>query len=162
MKGINKLTVLLVIALLGWIPASLNAANASYNYGTFYEDEQVADDSSDLEDEGENFFFFDEEMFYTGNAQNFTFQNITFDNSLLFGGWEAYDFLNDGSGNGKTKVRPKYGMMSRGLGESSDDDANKGPKFGITIDQYAPMGSGLFVLGFLGGAYLLGKRKKED
>lgn len=162
MRVINRLSVLLVVLLMGWIPASLNAANSSYNYGTFYEDEQVAEDSSEMEDIGENFFYFDEEMFYTGNEQNFTFQSITFDGNFLFEGWEAYDFLNDGSGNGKVKVRPKYGMISRGLGESSDDDTKKGPKFGITIDQYAPMGSGLFVLGFLGGAYLLGKRRKED
>ena len=32
---------------------------------------------------------------------------------------------------------------------------------GITIDSYAPLGSGVLVLGLLGGAYLLGKRRKE-
>ena len=34
------------------------------------------------------------------------------------------------------------------------------PELGVTNDQYAPMGSGIAVLGLLGGAYLLGKRKK--
>lgn len=35
------------------------------------------------------------------------------------------------------------------------------PQLGITIDQYAPVGSGIAVLAVLGGAYLLGKRKKD-
>lgn len=32
---------------------------------------------------------------------------------------------------------------------------------GITIDYLAPLGSGLMILGCLGGAYLVGKRRKE-
>ena len=35
------------------------------------------------------------------------------------------------------------------------------PELGVTNDQYAPLGSGIAVLGLLGGAYLLGKRKSE-
>lgn len=33
---------------------------------------------------------------------------------------------------------------------------------GITIDRYAPLGSGILLLGCLGGAYLLGKRRKSE
>lgn len=33
---------------------------------------------------------------------------------------------------------------------------------GITIDSYAPLGSEVFVLGLLGGAYLLGKRRRKE
>ncbi len=36
------------------------------------------------------------------------------------------------------------------------------PELGITIDQYAPIGEGIVVLAALGGAYLLGKRRKEQ
>lgn len=36
------------------------------------------------------------------------------------------------------------------------------PELGITIDQYAPLGGEILVLGCLGGAYLLGKRRKKD
>ena len=35
------------------------------------------------------------------------------------------------------------------------------PELGVTNDQYAPVGSGVALLGLLGGAYLLGKRKSE-
>ena len=35
------------------------------------------------------------------------------------------------------------------------------PTLDVTIDQYAPLGGGIWVLGCLGGAYLLGKRKKR-
>ena len=31
----------------------------------------------------------------------------------------------------------------------------------ISMDNYAPLGSGILVLGCLGGAYLIGKRRKE-
>ena len=34
------------------------------------------------------------------------------------------------------------------------------PELGITIDQYAPLGGEILVLGCLGGAYLLGRRRK--
>ena len=36
------------------------------------------------------------------------------------------------------------------------------PELGITIDQYAPLGGEILVLGCLGGAYLLGKRRKKE
>ena len=36
------------------------------------------------------------------------------------------------------------------------------PELGITIDQYAPLGGEILVLGCLGGAYLLGKRRKQE
>ena len=36
---------------------------------------------------------------------------------------------------------------------------NKG---GITIDWYAPLGGEIFLLGCLGGAYLLGKRRRKE
>ena len=36
------------------------------------------------------------------------------------------------------------------------------PELGVTNDQYAPVGSGVALLGLLGGAYFLGKRKKEE
>ena len=32
----------------------------------------------------------------------------------------------------------------------------------VSMDRYAPLGSGILVLGCLGGAYLIGKRKKEQ
>ncbi len=35
------------------------------------------------------------------------------------------------------------------------------PELGLTMDQYAPATGGMLVLSLLGGAYLLGKRKKE-
>ena len=36
------------------------------------------------------------------------------------------------------------------------------PQLGITLDQYAPLGEGIVMLGCLGGAYLLAKRRKKD
>ena len=35
------------------------------------------------------------------------------------------------------------------------------PELGVTNDQYAPLGSGIAVLGLLGGAYLIGRRKED-
>jgi hypothetical protein len=35
------------------------------------------------------------------------------------------------------------------------------PQLGLTTDQYAPLGGGWLVLGCLGGAYLLGKKKSR-
>ena len=35
------------------------------------------------------------------------------------------------------------------------------PELGITLDQYAPLGGEVLALGLLGGAYQLGKRRKE-
>ena len=47
-----------------------------------------------------------------------------------------------------------------------DDQGLEAPmtpgKAGITIDRYAPLGGEIFVLACLGGAYLLGKRRKEE
>ena len=36
------------------------------------------------------------------------------------------------------------------------------PQLGLTTDQYAPLGGGWWVLGCLGGAYLMGKRNKKE
>ena len=36
------------------------------------------------------------------------------------------------------------------------------PQLGITIDQYAPLGGEILVLGCLGGAYLLSKRRRKE
>ena len=35
------------------------------------------------------------------------------------------------------------------------------PQLDVTYDQYTPLGGGALILGCLGGAYLIGKRKKE-
>lgn len=35
------------------------------------------------------------------------------------------------------------------------------PLLNSPYDQFAPVGEGIFLLGMLGGAYLLGKRKRE-
>jgi len=35
------------------------------------------------------------------------------------------------------------------------------PQLGSTQDQYAPLGGGVWILGCLGGVYLLGKRKNR-
>lgn len=36
------------------------------------------------------------------------------------------------------------------------------PELGLTNDQYAPLGGGIALLGLLGGAYLIGKKRKEE
>ena len=36
------------------------------------------------------------------------------------------------------------------------------PQLGSTQDQYAPLGGSVWILGCLGGAYLIGKRRKKD
>ena len=36
------------------------------------------------------------------------------------------------------------------------------PEQNVTYDQYAPVGGGVLLLAGLAGAYLIGKRKKED
>ena len=46
--------------------------------------------------------------------------------------------------------------------EASELELPTVPELGITIDQYAPIGEGIMVLAALGGAYLLGKRRKEQ
>lgn len=41
-------------------------------------------------------------------------------------------------------------------------DLRQPEKQNITIDRYAPLGGELLLLGCLGGAYLLGKKRKEE
>ena len=36
------------------------------------------------------------------------------------------------------------------------------PTMDVTLDQYAPLGGEMLLLGLLGGAYLLGKRRKRE
>lgn len=36
------------------------------------------------------------------------------------------------------------------------------PELDVTYDQYAPLGGEMLLLGLLGGAYLLGKRRKRE
>lgn len=36
------------------------------------------------------------------------------------------------------------------------------PELGVTNDQYAPVGSGIALLGLLGGAYLVAKKRREE
>ena len=36
------------------------------------------------------------------------------------------------------------------------------PEQNVTYDQYVPVGEGILLLAGLAGAYLVGKRKKED
>ena len=36
------------------------------------------------------------------------------------------------------------------------------PELGVTNDQYAPVGSGIALLGLLGGAYLIAKKRREE
>ena len=55
--------------------------------------------------------------------------------------------------------------MNRNRGESAPNEFGvMVPSTNVQYDQYqyAPMGEGLVVLAGLAGAYLLGKRKKED
>ena len=47
-------------------------------------------------------------------------------------------------------------------GLDPEDPNPEDPKPGITIDFYAPLGGEIFVLGCLGGAYLLGKRRRKE
>ena len=35
-------------------------------------------------------------------------------------------------------------------------------ELGVTNDQYAPVGSGIALLGLLGGAYLIAKKRREE
>lgn len=41
-------------------------------------------------------------------------------------------------------------------------DLRQPEKQNITIDRYAPLGGELLLLGCLGGAYLIGKKRKEE
>ena len=46
--------------------------------------------------------------------------------------------------------------------KNSELDLPNIPQLGITLDQYAPLGSGTIVIGLLGGAYLICKRRKDE
>ena len=53
--------------------------------------------------------------------------------------------------------------MSKSLRSTSEEsDLPTIPQLNVTYDQYAPMGEGIVVLGLLGGAYLLGKKRKDE
>ena len=45
---------------------------------------------------------------------------------------------------------------------SNDPDLPVIPELNVTYDQYAPLGGEMMLLGLLGGAYLLGKKKREE
>ena len=50
--------------------------------------------------------------------------------------------------------------LSERAGSESYDLPNI-PQLGVTYDQLAPLGGDMLLLGCLGGAYLLGKRRKK-
>ena len=54
-------------------------------------------------------------------------------------------------------------IYARGNGDGNMDIGNIIPQHGIELDQanYTPVGEGILLLSVLGGAYLLGKRKKS-
>ena len=63
------------------------------------------------------------------------------------------------------------GLFQRGATEESYEMYNRGdgslfspglPNHGETTDQPAPLGTGIAVLVAFGGAYLVGKRRKQD
>ena len=56
--------------------------------------------------------------------------------------------LEDNEWNNKRNSQDGFGVMV--------------PEQNVIYDQYVPVGEGLFVLAGLAGAYLLGKRKKEQ
>lgn len=56
--------------------------------------------------------------------------------------------LEDNEWNNKRNSQDGFGVMV--------------PEQDVIYDQYVPVGEGLFVLAGLAGAYLLGKRKKEQ
>ena len=45
---------------------------------------------------------------------------------------------------------------------TNDPDLPVIPELNVTFDQYAPLGGEVMLLGLLGGAYLLGKKRKEE
>ena len=55
-------------------------------------------------------------------------------------------------------------MNVRGDGSGNMDIGNIIPQHGVEWDQanYLPVGEGVLLLGLLGGAYLLGKKRKEE
>ena len=52
-------------------------------------------------------------------------------------------------------------FLDRGVGDKEVVEMPQAEKQNITIDALAPLGSGVLLLSCLGGAYLLGKRRKE-
>lgn len=55
-------------------------------------------------------------------------------------------------------------MNVRGNGDGNMDIGNIIPQHGVEWDQanYTPVGEGVLLLGLLGGAYLLGKKRKNE
>ena len=47
-------------------------------------------------------------------------------------------------------------------GEADDDISVSNREEGLSLENFAPLSSGILVLGCLGGAYLIGKRRKEQ
>ena len=45
---------------------------------------------------------------------------------------------------------------------TNDPDLPVIPELNVTYDQYAPLGGEVMLLGLLGGAYLLGKKRKDE
>lgn len=60
-----------------------------------------------------------------------------------------------GDENLEEPIKAQAGITGEGLDQPEE------VKPGITIDYLAPLGEGLLILGCLGGAYLVGKRRKE-
>ena len=55
------------------------------------------------------------------------------------------------------------GVQSTMRGATDNPNLPNVPQLGVTNDQYdyTPLGSGVLALGLLGGAYLIGKKRKE-
>ena len=54
-------------------------------------------------------------------------------------------------------------LNNRGNGASTTEGLGvMVPEQNVTYDQYVPVGEGILLLAGLAGAYLVGKRKKED
>ena len=81
-----------------------------------------------------------------------TLITITAFAALLLGGMtaNAQVFLDDEDMN-----------QSLRADRTNDPDLPTIPELNVTFDQYAPLGGEVMLLGLLGGAYLLGKKRKE-
>lgn len=64
-------------------------------------------------------------------------------------------------GQANAQIYLDYEDMNNNRGSVNEGDLPFVPELGLTTDQYAPVGTGIAVLGLLGGAYLLGKRKEK-
>lgn len=55
-------------------------------------------------------------------------------------------------------------MNNRGNGDGNMDIGNLIPQHGVEWDQanFTPIGEGILLLSVLGGAYLIGKKRKKD